>query len=107
MNNSFEIRTKKEDIPAKAIMLIKQKTNQSLACIKEIVAVGTPFFGCELSDDKNLALIIELSTSLFEAGIETETLYNSRVEDLSVLQNVLESHRQTALQLELSRNNAK
>ena len=99
MSSVFQLRTVERKLPAKDIMLIKQLTNQSIDDVKRKIADGSAVLECGLNDNKQLALIIELYDQLTEDGIRAETLYNDRVECIDVLKNVLNSHRQTALEV--------
>ena len=101
MKNTFEIQIVKESVPANALMLIKKKTNLSLAVIKDSAANNHPFFGCKLSDDKSLELIIDLHEELREMGVETTLLDEGAPSSIEIFRNILESHKKTARQIGL------
>ena len=101
MDLTFEIQLSQTEIPAKALMYIKQKTGLSLAEIKKSAEMNQSFFGCELSDDKNLALIIEIHEKLNSMGVSNALLEDGKVESLELFKNILDSHRETAHEIGL------
>ena len=101
MANTFEIKFQEENIPAKALMLIKKFTNQSISQIKHLADQHAPFFGCELSDDRGLSLIIKMHDEMESLNIETNLLEDGNTETINYFRNVLKSHIDTAKEVGL------
>ena len=101
MNRVFEIKFKDEVIPAKALMLVKNKTGLSLSKIKTAAQQSDAFFGCGLSEDHFLEVIIEMYDQLKCMKVETLLFMNGEAEKIDVIKNVLESHKDTARELGL------
>ena len=96
MENTFEIQFKEEVIPAKVLMLIKKLTNKSISEIKNSAEQHVPFFGCNLSDDKGLSLIIEIYEQLNSLDIQTILLEDGEIETIDYFRNTLKSLKNTA-----------
>ena len=101
MSDKFEIQFRSKVIPAKALMVVKEATGLSLSEIKCSAQNGSPFFGCDLSDDVNLDKIIKIYESLDALGVETLLLDEGNVEAIDYFRNVLDSHKDTAREVGL------
>ena len=100
-NKTFEIKISGREISPQVLMFIKKNTNQSISEVKRKISNEEPFFCCGLNDNKSLSTIIDIGEYLQTESISFKTLYNGRIEDLSVLKNVLNSHRDTAREVGL------
>ncbi len=99
MEYSFQIGLLDNDIPAKALMLIKRTTGISFAEVKQKTAMGEPFFSCSLSDDKRLQTIVNLYKSLEAQNVQAQLYDTGKPETIDVLENTLASHIDTSNEL--------
>ncbi len=101
MKNVFEIKVTAANIPAKALMFIKSKTNAPLSEVRNSVEKGVPIYGCGLSDDAGIVRIIKMREKLLEMGVQTEVLEDGEPISIELLKNTLESHIDTAREVGL------
>ncbi len=101
MKNVFEIMVDDSSVSAKALVYIKQATNKSLSEIKSAIKENLPFYGCGLSDDSGIKLIIDMHEKLSIMGIQTTLLQNSNPESIECFNNILKAHLDTAREVGL------
>lgn len=96
------IKLKDTEVPPKAIAAIRKATGLSISDIKTRVSENEFLIESDLSNDSDLAKMIELAKQLDGLGLKVYFVSAGIIENVESMTNMLESHRDTARELGLA-----
>ncbi|MGN0045808.1 MAG: hypothetical protein ACI37P_00585 [Eggerthellaceae bacterium] len=99
ITNGIKIAT--ISLPAKAISEIRKTTGLAISEIKQRAQDNDYLIEEDLSDDRSLRKMIDLSKKLNSLGIKVDFYQGGHNRSLEFMENVYESHRETARALGL------